>query len=112
MPSSVGSRRTGCGQHTSPRYAGAVAPAGTATVVPGGYLVSGRWSYASGCQHCTWVLGGCHVFDGAQPRLAATGVPEVRVVHFPAAQVTILEDTWEVSGLVGTGSHDVFPGGC
>jgi indole-3-acetate monooxygenase len=86
--------------------AGSVAPAGTATVVEGGYRVSGRWPYASGSQHCTWVFGGCHVLDGDQPRLTAAGAPEVRMVLLPAAQATILEDTWEVSGLVGTGSHD------
>jgi alkylation response protein AidB-like acyl-CoA dehydrogenase len=87
--------------------AGSVAPAGSATVVEGGYRISGRWPYASGCQHCTWVFGGCHVLDGDQPRLTAPGTPEVRMVLVPAAQATILEDTWEVSGLVGTGSHDV-----
>jgi indole-3-acetate monooxygenase len=86
--------------------AGSVAPAGSATVVEGGYRVSGRWPYASGSQHCTWVFGGCHVLDGDQPRLTAPGTPEVRMVLIPAAQATILEDTWEVSGLVGTGSHD------
>ena len=86
--------------------AGSVAPAGRATVVEGGYRVSGRWPYASGSQHCTWLFGCCHVMEGGQPRLTATGAPEVRVVLIPAAQATILEDTWEVSGLVGTGSHD------
>ena len=86
--------------------AGSVAPAGSATVVEGGYRVSGRWPYASGSQHCTWLLGVCHVLEGDQPRLTATGAPEVRAVLLPAAQATIWEDTWEVSGLVGTGSHD------
>jgi len=86
--------------------AGSVAPAGRATVVEGGYRVSGRWPYASGCQHCTWLFGLCHVLEGDQPRLTATGTPEVRGVLIPAAQATILEDTWEVSGLAGTGSHD------
>ena len=86
--------------------AGSVAPAGRATVVEGGYRVSGRWPYASGSQHCTWLFGLCHVMEGDQPRLTATGAPEARAVLIPAAQATILEDTWEVSGLVGTGSHD------
>lgn len=72
----------------------------------GGYRVSGCWPYASGSQHCTWVFGGCHVLHGDQPHLTAAGAPEVRMVLIPAAQATILEDTWEVSGLVGTGSHD------
>jgi alkylation response protein AidB-like acyl-CoA dehydrogenase len=86
--------------------AGSVVPAGSATVVAGGYRVSGRWPYASGSQHGTWLFGGCHVLDGGQLRLTAPGAPEVRMVLLPAAQATILEDTWEVSGLVGTGSHD------
>src|SRR6266511_1115418 len=59
--------------------AGSVAPAGRATVAAGGYLVSGRWPYASGSQHCTWLFGLCHVFDAGQPRLTSTGVPEIRV---------------------------------
>ena len=85
--------------------AGSVAPAGSATVVTGGYRVSGHWPYASGSQHCTWLFGCCHVLEGDQPRLTATGAPKSGGPH-PAAQATILEDTWEVSGLVGTGSHD------
>jgi alkylation response protein AidB-like acyl-CoA dehydrogenase len=52
------------------------------------------------------LFGLCHVLEGDQPRPTATGVPEVRAVLIPAAQATILEDTWEVSGLVGTGSYD------
>jgi alkylation response protein AidB-like acyl-CoA dehydrogenase len=39
-------------------------------------------------------------------RLTESGEPEVRVVFVPTKQVTIL-DTWEVSGLAGTGSQDV-----
>jgi len=85
---------------------GAAAPSGTAGVQEGGYLVSGRWPYASGCQHCAWLFGFCHVVEGTQPRLSTAGVPEVQVVHVPREQVTILDDTWDVSGLAGTGSHD------
>ena len=81
--------------------AGSVAPAGSATVMAGGYRVSGRWPYASGSQHCTWVFGGCHVLDGDQPRLTAPGTPEVRMVLIPAAQATILEDTWRSVGWWG-----------
>lgn len=86
--------------------AGALFPYGKAVVRDGGYAVSGRWPYASGCQHTAWIFTMCNVFAADQVRLTERGNPEVRGIFVPAAQVTIL-DTWEVSGLVGTGSHDV-----
>jgi indole-3-acetate monooxygenase len=75
---------------------GALAPKGAARVVDGGYRVTGRWPFASGCQHCTWLTGGC-ILDGSG---------EFRMLFFPAADVEII-DTWTVSGLAGTGSHDM-----
>jgi indole-3-acetate monooxygenase len=86
--------------------AGVVAPYGRAVVQDGGYLVSGRWPYASGCQHSSWLFCCCTVCDRGQRRRTAGGDPEVRVLFVPMSQVTIV-DTWEVSGLAGTGSHDV-----
>jgi alkylation response protein AidB-like acyl-CoA dehydrogenase len=80
---------------------------GKAVVQPGGYLVSGHWPYVSGCQHCGWLLALCQVIDGDQPRLAGPGVPEMRMIHVRAEKARILDDTWNVSGLVGTGSHDI-----
>ena len=85
---------------------GSIAGIGKAVVQKDGYLVSGRWPYASGCQHCGWLLALCQVIDGDQPRMTTAGSPEMRVVHVPREKVTILDDTWDVSGLVGTGSHD------
>jgi indole-3-acetate monooxygenase len=86
--------------------AGVVFPYGTALISDGGYRVRGRWSYASGCQHSSWIFCCCHVFDGERQRMTASGEPEVRLLFIPTAQVTIV-DTWDVSGLGGTGSHDV-----
>jgi alkylation response protein AidB-like acyl-CoA dehydrogenase len=86
--------------------AGVVLPYGKAISQEGGYVVSGHWSYGSGCQHCDWLFCMCQVFDDGQMRLTASAEPEVRAFFVPTSQVTIL-DTWEVSGLAGTGSHDV-----
>lgn len=75
---------------------GAFSPAGVAVPVGKGYRVSGRWAFASGCQHCHWLYGNCLEDNG--------GVPQLRTVVFSPAEVEI-EDTWSVSGLCGTGSH-------
>ena len=81
-------------------------PRGRAVLTDGGYRVSGRWPLASGCQHCSWLLGGCVIFADGKPRLRADDTPEVRMTIFPADQVRII-DTWNVSGMRGTGSHDI-----
>jgi indole-3-acetate monooxygenase len=85
---------------------GVFAPLGKATAVKGGYQVTGRWPYASGCEHCTWLMGGCVVLDEGDPRLLANGMPDSRLLLFPASQAQVI-DTWTVSGLRGTGSHDI-----
>ncbi len=85
--------------------AGVGSPSGRAQPVDGGYRVNGRWAYASGCHHSEWIFLGNLVFDGDKPRLA-NGMPEFRVAVAPMSEIEIL-DTWHVSGLRGTGSHDV-----
>jgi hypothetical protein len=86
--------------------AGVVFPFGKAEVCDGGYRVSGRWAYACGCQHCTWIFCACQVVEVDHMRLTAEEAPKVRLFFVSTRQVTIV-DTWEVSGLAGTGSHDV-----
>jgi alkylation response protein AidB-like acyl-CoA dehydrogenase len=85
---------------------GVFAPTGRARRVDGGFTVSGRWSFGSGCQHCTALLGGALVSGADGPEPTATGRPDVRLLFFPAADVEIV-DTWHVAGLMGTGSHDL-----
>jgi alkylation response protein AidB-like acyl-CoA dehydrogenase len=83
------------------------APYGRATVVEeGGFRVSGRWPYGSGCDNSDWLAFTTGVYVGNQPRLDGYGLPEQRIVVVPAASATI-HDTWYVSGLRGTGSHDI-----
>jgi indole-3-acetate monooxygenase len=82
------------------------APYGRATVVDGGFRVSGRWPYGSGCDNADWLGFTTGVFVGDEPRLDQHGLPEQRIVIVPASSATIHGD-WHVSGLRGTGSHDV-----
>ena len=85
--------------------AGVGAPNGRALPVDGGFRVSGRWPYASGCHHAEWIFAGSLVMDGDKPRMNGA-MPEFRLVLMPMPELTIL-DTWHVSGLRGTGSNDV-----
>lgn len=85
---------------------GVFAPMGKAIQVDGGYRVSGRWSFASGCQHCDWLMGGCVIIEDGKPRMLPAGVPETRMMLFPAGAAEV-HDTWDVAGLRGTGSHDI-----
>jgi alkylation response protein AidB-like acyl-CoA dehydrogenase len=76
---------------------GAFNPTGTATPVDGGFRANGGWSFASGCDHCHWFLAHCVVDVGREP--------PVRMMVLPRDEVEI-KDTWSVSGMRGTGSHD------
>jgi indole-3-acetate monooxygenase len=84
---------------------GVLAATGRAVRVQGGYRVTGRWAFASGCEYATWLLGGCQVYNGEHARSTPTGAPELRLLFFPRAECEIL-DTWSAGGLRGSGSHD------
>lgn len=79
---------------------------GRARLVDGGYRVSGRWALVSGCELASWLVLLSVVHEGDKPRLTAAGAPETRFMLLPASDCQII-DTWTVSGLRGTGSHDV-----
>jgi alkylation response protein AidB-like acyl-CoA dehydrogenase len=79
--------------------AGVWAPRGAARRVDGGYRVSGRWAFCSGILHSDHMFGGCVVADEGPDG----GTP--RILGLPVAELEIL-DTWQTSGLRGTGSHD------
>jgi alkylation response protein AidB-like acyl-CoA dehydrogenase len=92
---------------------GVFSPSGRARRVAGGFQTDGRWSFGSGCQHCTTLLGGCIVMGENGPDAQPSGSsgrdgkrPDIRLLFFPSSAVEIL-DTWHVAGLQGTGSHDI-----
>jgi alkylation response protein AidB-like acyl-CoA dehydrogenase len=85
--------------------AGYVFPVGRLDVVDGGFRLSGRWPFGSGCTHADVIAGGALVFDGGQVVLRADGMPERRLALLPATAYEIL-DTWDTTGLAGSGSHD------
>ena len=89
--------------------AGTARPIGRAVAVESpeehGYLVSGRWPFASGSSHADWFLAECMVYDGDVLRQDAQGNDVSRMLLVPREDVTIL-DTWNTTGLRGTASND------
>ena len=85
------------GTDTSTLICCALRRAGTATPVDGGFQLSGRWRYASGCGHAGWALLG----GGAGPS------PEGDYLMLVPRRDFEILDTWRVAGLKATGSHDV-----
>jgi alkylation response protein AidB-like acyl-CoA dehydrogenase len=75
-----------------------------AQAVPGGYRISGRWDFASGCRQANWIGAHAQVRepDGTL-RQNRFGRPTVRTLLMPLEQATLL-DTWHTIGMRGTGS--------
>lgn len=70
-----------------------------------GYIVSGRWPFASGSSHATWFGGEAVVYDGDEPRLDENGSQFAPTFFVPRTDVTV-HDTWDTTGLRGTASND------
>ena len=71
------------------------APVAKVEPVNGGFKFSGRWGWSSGCDHCEWaLLGGIVPQEG------------YRTFLVPRSDY-LIDDTWHVMGLQGTGSKDV-----
>lgn len=85
---------------------GVFAPMGKAMAEGENYRVTGRWQWGSGSANCTWLCGGCTVWENGEMKRLASGAPDTRMMVFPASEAT-LHDTWHVMGLKGTGSGDI-----
>ncbi len=84
----------------------AVPGGGQAVPVAGGYRVSGRWQFGSGCQESAWMLGSFQILDDGQPRRRPDGGSLYWRGVFPRTEAEIVPGSWDVAGLRGTGSFD------
>jgi alkylation response protein AidB-like acyl-CoA dehydrogenase len=80
--------------------AGSLAPHGDAKPVDGGWRVSGRWMWASGCLHAQWAACGIHMNDDKGETI------DFGLSLMPMTDLTI-EDTWHMAGMKGTGSNTI-----
>src|SRR6266436_4742992 len=82
-----------------------LAPRAAAKRVTGGWRLSGRYSFSSGCDYAQWAILGAFLGEMGDPR-------HIAYLLVPLAEIEIVDD-WQVLGLAGTGSkslalHDVF----
>ena len=89
------------GEDTSVLASSSYQPVGRVERVEGGFLLSGRWGFSTGCDHCGWVLLGAMIppAEEGQP-------PDMRTFLLPRADYAI-EEAWHVFGLKATGSEDI-----
>src|SRR5439155_19936922 len=89
------------GEDTGVQLSTSLAPTGTVERAPGGFRLSGRWSFSSGCDYCQWAALG-----GIAPAVESGAPPDARMFLVPRRDYTI-DDNWYVTGLCGTGSKDI-----
>jgi alkylation response protein AidB-like acyl-CoA dehydrogenase len=89
-----------------------LSPRGKAKKVEGGYVLSGRWPFASGCDHGAWIMLGAAIVDEAGNEISVEGSvygrpkANARLCLLPMNDVENLGD-WRAAGLAGTGSHSI-----
>ncbi|MBR1142484.1 acyl-CoA dehydrogenase family protein [Bradyrhizobium sp. AUGA SZCCT0431] len=76
-------------------------PAGRARKVNGGYVLNGHWPFSSGVESCDWnmlasVVSSDDDADGIEYRIFLLNKSDYKI-----------NDTWNATGLCGTGSNDV-----
>lgn len=84
------------------------APQGVAAPSDGGYVLRGRWNFSSGTDHCDWIFLGALLGD--RDGRPVEPVTQLHVV-LPRADYRIVEDSWDVIGLSGSGSKDIVVDG-
>jgi resorcinol 4-hydroxylase (FADH2) len=79
--------------------AGSYAPAGQGEAASGGYKLSGRWGFCSGCDNSQWLYLGGMMHEPAGPKAGFFLVP---------TKECTIEDNWHTMGLAGTGSKNII----
>ena len=79
---------------------GTLSPGGRAEPVAGGYRLTGRWQWGTGVMHADWVM------VAALTPVPGQDAPGLYMFVLPRDQAEVI-DTWQVEGMVGTGSNDV-----
>lgn len=85
---------------------GSLNPLGKAVRQPGGYRINGQWPFCSGVHNAQYFWSQSIVYDEHDERVRDDHGLVLCESMVPVAQVEII-DTWHVSGLQGSGSHDV-----
>jgi alkylation response protein AidB-like acyl-CoA dehydrogenase len=95
-----------------PQFVAASMFGATATATEDGdeLVVTGRWPFNSGSPHADYLINGFFVMDEGKPRIRVDGMPDWRFGYFDRHDAEVV-DTWHVSGLRGTGSHDTAVSG-
>lgn len=78
-------------------------PVGRADQVPGGYRLSGTWSFGTGIRNCDLAVASFHRYVDGEPARDETGAPEVWMTWVPTDRL-VTHDTWYTTGLRGSGS--------
>ena len=92
------------GQDADTWVASPYAPNGIASPADGGFIFNGNWEFSSGTDSCDWiVLGGLVKGEGL-----VDGIPQMYHFLLPRSDYEIVEDSWNVLGLRGTGSKDII----
>jgi 3-hydroxy-9,10-secoandrosta-1,3,5(10)-triene-9,17-dione monooxygenase len=86
------------GDDPSTLISSSYAPTGQVEAVEGGYRLTGRWQFSTGCEHASWAILGGRIVDEQGPRTCSFLVPRSDYE---------IDDVWRVIGLRGTGSQDV-----
>lgn len=85
---------------------GSLFPPMMAVRVQGGYRVSGRTSFVSGCEHATWFGTQALILENGAPQILPNGMPVSALIHFRASDAKVVPH-WDTLGMRGTGSHDL-----